>query len=47
MKALIRGTETIKEPFNAWVKSHINYLIECDGWILDENYNLPEEKEEP
>lgn len=50
MKALIRDTEIICEPFNAWTEEHLNWLTTArpdgDGYQLVEDYNPPEIPEE-
>lgn len=43
MKALMRENEIMTEPFTDWVKNHMNYLIEYDGWTLIEDYITEEE----
>lgn len=52
MKALIRGTETITEPFPQWVIDNMAFMIGAekdidgkpikgDGWTLIEDYIPP------
>ncbi len=47
MKALIRNTEIIVEPFSPWVQEHLDWLTtprpEGDGYELIEVEALPEE----
>lgn len=55
MRALIRGTEVIIEPFNTWVLNNLAFLtgtekdkngnpINGDGWTLIDNYEPPEDE---
>ena len=50
MKAIIRGDEVIIEPFNKWVKDHLDWLTTArpngDGYELVEDYEPPEISEE-
>lgn len=47
MKALIRGSEIIVEPFSSWIQEHLDWLTtprpEGDGYQLVEVTALPEE----
>ena len=47
MKALVRGTEIIIEPWNQWVKDHLDWLTtprpDGNGYTLIEDYHDPEE----
>ena len=47
MRALIRGDEIIKEPFDEWTLNHLNWLTtsrpDGDGYTLIYNYEPPEE----
>ena len=46
MKALIRGSELKKEPFDKWTLDHIEWLTtprpNGDGYTLIDNYEPPE-----
>lgn len=48
MKALIRDSEIIVEPFNQWVKNHLDWLTtprpDGDGYELVEIETLPEKQ---
>lgn len=50
MKALIRDSEIICEPFNEWITKHLNWLTTArpngDGYQLVEDYQPPEIPEE-
>lgn len=50
MRALIRGTEIILEPFDDWIVKHLDWLTtarpEGDGYQLVENYEPPEISDE-
>ena len=50
MKALIRGSEIICEPFNKWMQDHLSWLTtprpDGDGYMLIEDYQPPEEAQE-
>lgn len=50
MRALIRGSEIIAEPFDKWIEEHIKWLTTArpdgDGYQLVEDYELPEISEE-
>ena len=50
MKALIRGDEIIEEPFDKWVKDHLDWLTtprpNGDGYTLIEDYQPPQEAQE-
>jgi len=43
MKALIRENEVIIEPFNQWIKDHLDWMTtprpDGDGYKLIENFN--------
>ena len=47
MKALMRGNEIIREPFNEWTLDHLDWLTtprpKGDGYTLIDNYEPPEE----
>ena len=47
MKALIRNNEIISEPWNQWIKDHLEWLTtprpNGDGYTLIDNYEPPEE----
>ena len=47
MKALMRGDEIIREPFNEWTLDHLDWLTaprpNGDGYTLIDNYEPPEE----
>ena len=47
MRALIRDTEIILEPFSPWVLEHLDWLTTAqpdgDGYTLVENYQPPVE----
>lgn len=51
MKALIRESEIITEPFDKWIAEHIAWLTTArpdgDGYTLIDNYEPPEDKCEP
>lgn len=51
MKALKRGDEIITEPWNEWIKEHLEWLTttrpDGDGYILIEDYMPPVDPEEP
>lgn len=46
MKALIRDTEIIPEPFSQWIQDHLDWLTtprpDGDGYILIEDYEPPQ-----
>lgn len=50
MKALVRDTEIICEPFPKWVEAHVDWLTtprpNGDGYELVEDYQPPEISEE-
>ena len=50
MKALIRDSEIICEPFNEWITEHLNWLTtsrpDGDGYELVEDYQPPEISDE-
>lgn len=50
MRALIRGSEIICEPFNEWTQNHLDWLATArpdgDGYELLEDYEPPEISEE-
>ena len=50
MKALIRENEVIVEPWNQWIKDHLNWLTTArpdgDGYNLVEDYQPPEISDE-
>ena len=45
MKALVRDTEIIPEPFSPWIEEHIDWLTTArpdgDGYTLVEDYIPP------
>lgn len=47
MKALIRESDIICEPFDEWIKEHLDWLTTArpngDGYTLIDNYEPPEE----
>lgn len=47
MKALIRDTEIITEPFSQWIEDHLEWLTtprpNGDGYTLINDYNPPTE----
>ena len=54
MRALIRGTEVMTEPFSKWVEANLKWLcgeevtedgekLPGDGWTLVEDYVIPVE----
>ena len=49
MRALIRDTEIITEPFSPWIEEHIEWMCtprpDGDGYTLIEDYT-PEEEDE-
>lgn len=49
MKALIRDTEVITEPFNQWIKDHLDWMTtqrpDGDGYTLIDNYQPEEDSE--
>ena len=56
MRALIRGTEVMTEPFSPWVEANLKWLcgeevtedgekLPGDGWTLVEDYVPPTEEE--
>lgn len=50
MKALIRGSEVIVEPFDKWTEEHLDWLTTArpdgDGYQIVEDYTPPEILEE-
>ena len=50
MKALIRESEVITEPFDKWIEDHLKWLTTArpngDGYKLVEDYIPPEISEE-
>ena len=50
MKALVRDTEVILEPFTEWIEDHITWMTTArpngDGYQLVEDYQPPEISEE-
>lgn len=50
MKALIRDTEIICEPFVKWIEEHLDWLTTArpdgDGYQLVEDYKPPEISDE-
>lgn len=50
MRALIRDGEIIPEPFDTWIKDHLDWLTTArpdgDGYELVEDYEPPEISEE-
>lgn len=50
MRALIRDTEVICEPFDEWIMEHMDWLTTArpdgDGYKLIEDYHPPEISEE-
>ena len=57
MRALIRGTEVMTEPFSKWVEANLKWLcgeevtedgerLPGDGWTLVEDYQPPAEETE-
>lgn len=50
MRALIRGDEIIKEPFDKWIEEHLEWLTTArpngDAYKLVEDYIPPEISEE-
>lgn len=50
MKALIRGSEVISEPFSKWIEEHLDWLTtprpDGDGYTLIEDYQPPQEAQE-
>ena len=50
MKALIRGSEIITEPWNKWIEEHLDWLTtprpDGDSYTLIEDYQPPQEAQE-
>ena len=50
MKALKRGHEIIPEPWDQWIKDHLDWLTAArpdgDGYVIVEDYQSPEISEE-
>lgn len=50
MKALIRDNEIIPEPWDQWIKDHLEWMIAArpdgDGYELVEDYQPPEISDE-